>query len=379
MRNIPHFLIILIFLSYAQILRSHEAFTPSNKDKAAQFLDHRAELWLNFPRAQQYVEGENQTVSCFACHTTHTYTAVRPLLPGPGSQNDRIFDNIRRRIVAGLGVPPFHSEPAGRTAESRGVEAVNTSYLLALKEAREGGKTPSPLLTTALERLWLYQRADGGWDFFNFKFEPLATTESQHFTACLAAIAVGQAPGYYGPGAKVSPAVEPHVALLRAWLKKSRNPANLFGEAWLLQASVHLDGLLTAEEKAAVITKLLAAQNQAGDTKGSWTLYYLNQWKYSEAAPPAQPRDLNPEVFKPDGYATGLITFSLLEAGVPAADPALASAVQWLIRNQREDGSWRAYSLNKNRDEKTDPAFWWMSDEATAWAARALLRAADTN
>ncbi|MES2705111.1 MAG: hypothetical protein V4726_00780 [Verrucomicrobiota bacterium] len=166
----------------------------------------------------------------------------------------------------------------------------------------------------------------------------------------LAAIAVGRAPGYYGKEPQVSPAVEKQVELLRGWLKKSRNPDNLFGEAWLPQASIHLDGLLTDEEKTVVVAKLKAAQNQDGGDKGSWTLHNLNKWKYSGAAPPEKPRNLNPEAFKPEGYSTGLMTCSLLDAGVPATDPVITSAAQWLTAHQRGDGSWRAYSLNENRD-----------------------------
>ncbi|KZN38203.1 hypothetical protein [Pseudoalteromonas luteoviolacea] len=278
--------------------------------KAAQWLDNRAQWWLDYP-VQQTPTDHNGAVQCNACHTTHTYTLVRPKLMQGTGLNERIFDNIRRRLVAGPGVAPWFVNPPGRLTQSRGSEAINTTYLLAMKEAREGALQPSPLLITAFERLWLHQRADGGWDWFNFTYEPLASIEAQHFAACQVAVAIGTAPGYFNENAPQ--ALINRVDKLRNWLKASRNPNNLFGEAWLLFASTKLEGLLTPQEQNQIIGKLLQKQNRDEVNKGSWILYELNDWRYSEKTAPTKPRKLHPDARKPEAYSTGLIAYILMQ------------------------------------------------------------------
>ena len=70
-----------------------------DKQKAAQWLDARAEWWLDFPLAQQPTDSHG-TVSCFACHTAHTYTLVRPLLAQGSGWNDRIFPRSKSYSTA---------------------------------------------------------------------------------------------------------------------------------------------------------------------------------------------------------------------------------------------------------------------------------------
>ena len=325
----------------------------------------------SMPKKTQRATDEHGGVACFPCHTTETYTFVRAdLAPGNGSV-PRVMDNISRRLAAGLHVPPWDAKSEEKVRQSRGTEAINSTVLLAYHEANSGAAEPSPSLLTAFDRLWHWQRADGGWNWFNFSLEPLATTEAQHYAACQAAIAVGVAPGYYSAGS-ASPELERHVERLRAWLHHSRNRENLFGEAWLLLASTKLSGLLNSMEQKEIVEKLLARQVIEGPDTGAWVLYDLNQWKYSKEAPPTAPPDLHPDARKPDPYSTALISYTLMSYGVAADHLAMTSAIAWLKDRQQDDGSWRAYSINKVRDQD-DFAALFMSDEATAWATRALL------
>ncbi|MCA9472385.1 MAG: hypothetical protein MRJ96_14995 [Nitrospirales bacterium] len=341
-----------------------------DKDKAAEWLDARADWWLHAERTQR-VTDEQGSVACFGCHTVHTYTFVRAdLAPGTGSV-PHIMNTIARRLAAGVNVPPWNVKPEGREQQSRGSEAINAALLLAYQEARSGAAQPSDRLLTAFDRLWHWQRLDGGWDWFNFSFEPLATIEAQHFAACQAAIAVGIAPGYYSDDS-ASPELRRHVEMLRTWVHNSRNKENLFGEAWLLRASTKLSGLLEPGERTEIVERLLEKQVTEGEDSGAWMLYNLNRWKYSQSAPPAIPRDLLPEARKPDPYSTGMISAILMDYGVPVDHPSIITAIAWLKAHQQDDGSWRAYSINKIRD-KDDIAYLFMSDEATAWAALALL------
>jgi len=41
-----------------------------------------------------------------------------------------------------------------------------------------------------------------------------------------------------------------------------------------------------------------------------------------------------------DGYGTGLVTYVLRRAGVPANEARIARAITWLKSNQRANGSW---------------------------------------
>jgi hypothetical protein len=116
-------------------------------------------------------------------------------------------------------------------------------------------------------------------------------------------------------------------------------------------------------------------QKTGGDDAGGWVLKDLAKWRYN-AEPPTMPPtpSLDPKTKRPDGYATGLIVFTLLRAGITADDAKVAAGLSWLKKNQQADGSWPAESINKTRpDDDFAKAF--MSDAATAWAVLALLEA----
>jgi hypothetical protein len=77
-------------------------------------------------------------------------------------------------------------------------------------------------------------------------------------------------------------------------------------------------------------------------------------------------------VTRTDGYATGLIVLSLEESRVRNADTAIERGRAWLVANQdKSTGAWPAWSLNKDRDPKSN-AGPFMSDAATAYAVLAL-------
>ena len=79
-----------------------------------------------------------------------------------------------------------------------------------------------------------------------------------------------------------------------------------------------------------------------------------------------------------DAYATGQVLYTLHETGfLSANDPAFRRGVEYLLRTQKENGSWYV----KSRAIKIQPYFQsgfpydhdqWISASATAWAAMAL-------
>ncbi len=81
-----------------------------------------------------------------------------------------------------------------------------------------------------------------------------------------------------------------------------------------------------------------------------------------------------------DAYATGQVLYTLHELGVPVPDSALQRGSAFLVRTQREDGSWYV----KSRAMKIQPYFesgfpyghdQWISHAATAWATMGLATA----
>jgi len=85
--------------------------------------------------------------------------------------------------------------------------------------------------------------------------------------------------------------------------------------------------------------------------------------------------DGTPLETKSDGYATGVVTFLLQQAGMTRDQPQLKRGLTWLMLNQdKTEGRWLAYSLNKQRDLSSDIGRF-MSDAATAYAVVALQHA----
>jgi hypothetical protein len=111
----------------------------------------------------------------------------------------------------------------------------------------------------------------------------------------------------------------------------------------------------------------------------------MGPWKWSKTGPPVtSPGELDPALVRQsDGYATGLVVYTLKQAGVPSSDVALRKGIRWLETNQRPSPlpdvpgrAWLAHSLNYDREhggEKGEP--WrrlFMTDTATAFAILAL-------
>jgi squalene-hopene/tetraprenyl-beta-curcumene cyclase len=353
--------------------------TAWDRQAAAKYLDDRMDLW--FDKASKLRTGQG-TTSCASCHNTVPYALARPALrkaagvSQPTPEEAKLLDETLRRVET---YGSHEQIVKSKDEQSRGTETVLNLFVLAGEDARQDRQVPSGPTRKALEELWREQRADGAWDWLDFRDEPYESADSVYYGAALAAMAVGTATGYTGGAGGYAPS---GVGKMRSYLKNNYANQNLHARAWVLLASTRLAGLLSSEQIDALTADLQSKQNP----DGGWSLYRLGPWRWSKAGPPYGP-DGKPDVAllsRSDGYATGLIAYALREAGLHAEHASLKRATDWLEANQQECQigqshwkCWRTYSLNYDREHGGDHGEPWrrmfMSDAATAFAALALL------
>jgi squalene-hopene/tetraprenyl-beta-curcumene cyclase len=347
-----------------------------DRQAAAQYLDERINLW--FERATDLKTGDTQTV-CLSCHTVAPYLLARPALrKSMGVSEPTAAElKLRKERLLRIDTYPNHqplSDP--KHGGERSTEAVLNALILACDDRGEMRSQLGEPTRKAFRQLWETQRADGAWDWMNFGQEPDESAEAVYNGAAMAAVAVGTAPGLAD-----APDQAAYLGPLRAYLNHQFTQQNLYRRTWALLASTRLSGILPPDQRKALITELLQKQNP----DGGWSLYKLGPWKWSKATassgPPGKP-DLA-QLEKSDGYATGLIAYTLRQAGVTTGDPALKNAFRWLKTNQQQvragDYSWKCWrtlSLNEDREHGGSHGGPWkqmlMSDIATAFAVMAL-------
>jgi squalene-hopene/tetraprenyl-beta-curcumene cyclase len=353
--------------------------TGWDKVAAAKYLDDRMDLW--FENADKLHTGQGVT-SCISCHTVIPYSMARPALGKaigenkPAPQETKLLGEVVRRVETYASHEPFYDS---QEEKSRGAEAVLNLVILAGEDVRQCRREASDPTRKALGELWERQRPDGAWNWLDFVNEPWESMNSSYYGATLAAIAVGTVPGY-AAGADGKTASQ--LARLRNYLHGNYSAQNLYNQVWLLLASTRFEDLLTRDETGAITTQLLGKQND----DGGWSLQSLGPWTWSKTNAPVEPPG-KPDaslLSKSDGYATGFITYTLRQAGLPANHPALTRARDWLRGHQEEcqmDKNhwkcWRSYSLNYDREHGGRHGEPWrrmfMSDAATSFAVLALL------
>ena len=294
---------------------------------------------------------------------------ARPALRGdlaeraPSPTEIKLLDNVTKRVRLWKEVEPFYPDATRgvpKSSESRGTESILNAMILA------GYDTPAGKLGAdarlALDNMWAEQlktgEAKGGWAWLQFHNSPWEG-DSQYYGTTLAALAVGMAPAGY----RSAPEIQEGMKLLREYLVRERESQILINRVMLLWASTRIPGLLTPAQQKSIVEEAFAKQQ--GD--GGFSLSScVGSWKR---------HDNTPLETRSDGYATGVITLVLQEAGVKRDQPALKRALAWLAQDQdKSEGRWLAYSLNKQRDLSSNVGRF-MSDAATAFAVLALERA----
>lgn len=339
-----------------------------NQKAAAAYLDERAGWWMGWQRAQR-----DHGTFCVSCHTAVPYAMSRPSLrvalaeQGPSANERKLLDNVAKRVRLWKEVAPFYTDAdrgVYKSVESRGTESVLNALILASNDATNAvpGGHLSDDTRAAFENMWAEQQTTGvqkgAWLWLRFKNEPWEADDSDFYGAALAAIAVGTAPENY----RTRPEIQNNLKLLSEYLNRESAAQTLSNRAVLLWASAKVPGLIEAERQKAIISELLSKQQP----DGGWSLTSMaGSWKR---------HDGTPQEALSDGYATGLITFALQQAGVSRENAQLQKGLAWLTVNQSHtDGYWLAYSLNNNEEHHISPdTVRFMKDAATAYAVLAL-------
>jgi squalene-hopene/tetraprenyl-beta-curcumene cyclase len=353
--------LVLSFFAAASQAATNDSGSWDSKAAAA-YLDQRANWWMGWDQSVR-----DHDTFCISCHTALPYALARPALraalgeQAPSATERKLLANITKRVRLWNEVEPFYSDEkrgAPKTAESRGTEAVLNALILANYDAPQGNLSDDTKL--ALDNMWALQLktgdGKGAWTWLNFHNQPWEAEDSQFWGATLGALAIGTAPGYSS-----TPEIQTNLKLLSAYLQQGLPRESLINRIFLLWASTRLPGILQPDQQKAIVDEVLSKQQPDGGWNTSSII--MATWKR---------RDGTPLDAASDGYATGLASFVLEQAGVSRTQPALKNALSWLMHNQdKAAGLWLAYSLNKQRDPKSDVGRF-MIDAATSYSVLAL-------
>jgi squalene-hopene/tetraprenyl-beta-curcumene cyclase len=276
-------------------------------------------------KAAAYIDGVGlgwtRERKCATCHTNVPYMLARPRVTGGDLAP---MKEVREFLEATV--------KKWETQKPRtDYEVVATAFALAGNDAATTGNL-RPLTKTALDKMWTIQKADGSWNWPDCDWPPLE--HDQFYGVAFVAVALALAPEQYSE----TPAATAGLKKLRGYLK-ANSATELHHRATLLWASSKIDGLLSDPEKKSTIAELRKLQLP----DGGWNLPALGPYPMRRDKKTSNPMDVS------DGYATGFVTFVLRQAGVPADDPALKKAVDWLQKNQRESGRWFTHSLGGSK------------------------------
>ena len=355
--------------------QSAEAVSPASWDPkaAAVYLDQREVTWAGWQGAAR-----DHGTFCVSCHTAVPYALARPKLrkligeSGLSPSERTLLDDVTKRVQLWNEIGPFYSDEGyggDKVARSRGTESVLNALILASYDGQNGHLTDTT--RAALGNMWALQQRDGdgkgAWSWIQFGMEPFEAKDSQYYGAALAAIAVGTAPDNYGS----SPEITQNLTMLRDYLNRNYASQSTINQVMLLWASTKLPGLIDAERQKSLVNEVWDKQRP----DGSWDLSSLTwpkDWSLHSFVRERWRSDGTRQIRRSDGYATGLIVFSLQQAGVSATDPRLARGISWLARNQNKaEGDWLSDSVNQRRAPSSNVGHF-MDDAATGFAVLAL-------
>src|SRR6516162_7716556 len=189
---------------------------------AAAYLDRRMEWWISWKSSAR-----DHGTFCVSCHTAVPYALARPALRdtlaerADAAPERQLIDDVRRRVRLWHETSPFYGDDydgRGKSAESRGTEAVLSALMLAWDEARTGRLSADTV--GAFDHMWVEQHTSGetsgAWSWLDFDLSPWEAADAQYYGAALAAMAVGAAPENY----QSRPEIEASLQRLRDYLAR---------------------------------------------------------------------------------------------------------------------------------------------------------------
>ena len=391
MRLTTRLLFVLTVLAVARASPAQGTTSPAastsrwNREAAAGYLDQRMDEW--FARGDKLETGTGRT-TCVSCHTVIPYALARPALrramhaDAQTPQETRLVDETSRRVQTYDSHQLLYDFDEDKKDESRGTEAVLYALILASADAGQARREPGDAIRRAMARLWQLQRPDGAWAWLDVGLEPFESIDSAYMGAAFAALAVGMTPALSsGPDARAG------IEKLRNYLRTNYPNQNLHNRIWGLLASTSLDDgpIGAGRDELERLDRLVGDLQRRQRDDGGWSLEEFGDWRWNRATAPFQSpgaRDLSLAA-RSDGYATGLVVYTLRQTGLSVEHPMIKKGLQWLRANQlpvrdgdREWLAWRAHSLNYDREHGGSRGEPWrrlfMSDAATAFASLAL-------
>jgi len=341
--------------------------------KAANYLDVREQWWTNWQGSAR-----DHGTFCVSCHTALPYALSRPALrealavQEQSTYERQLLEDVKTRVRLWNQVGPYYNGSGydGKADESRGTESVLNALILSHYDALTGKLSSET--RAGFDNMWALQEKSGdkkgAWAWLQFNQEPWEAKDSAYYGACLAAIAVGSAPGNY----MSDPQIQPNLQLLRQYLTTKAPSQSTINQVFLLWASTKLSGLLSPAQQKSIIDEVRHRQQRDGGWRLASIAWRWNGWSAKSLLNMWIREDGTPLGGKSDGVGTGLITYVFEEAGVPPNDPSLERGLNWLKVNQNAaDGSWPARSVNKQRSMSSQTGRF-MSDAATAFSVLAL-------
>jgi squalene cyclase len=274
---------------------------------------------------------------CFSCHNQGVPLVAMKIARSRGLPIDEdAFDGAVALTLTDL----ENSAELYRQGRGQPGGATRAAYAL---WALEAGDHPPDAATTAVTEFLL--KADRERDHWTTSSRRVPI-EASHFTTTALTLRALRAYARSGINAE-------RVRQARSWLAKSK-PVDTEDRVFRLWGFKYASA--SPEEVKAAARELLATQR--GD--GGWAQI---------------------EAMASDSYATGSALVSLHEAGgLPTDDPAYRRGVSFLVRTQKDDGTWFVASRSKPFQPYFESGFPYGKDQfiavaATGWAAAALALA----
>jgi hypothetical protein len=315
----------------------------------------RAAVAQALPPLEKGAVGHREQRTCFACHSQCLPILALTTARSRGMSINE--DELPRQLQ-------FIADFLGRNRENylqgkgQGGQVDTAGYALLALEL-DGWKADETTAAVA-EYLLLYQHEADHWRA-NSRRPP---SEASPFTTSYVGLRGLQTFG--------TPQQQDRIAArtkqIRKWLLATPAQDNE-DRAFRLRALAIAGAPAEAVEAAA--TELLQSQHDDGG------------WSQLDAPPaddkPAEPD--RPDFTASDAYATGTALVALHDAGTLAtSDPAYQRGLRYLLRTQRDDGTWHVRSRSKPFQKYFETGFphgkdQFISSAATAWSATALALA----